>query len=259
MNLNFISVSFLDFVDVFFVAFLMFQVYELIKKTVAINIFVGLFSIYLLWLLVKAMGMNLLSDILGQFIGLGMIALIIVFQQEVRRFLLLLGINYSSKRKFSLERLFSFNKKKTSDMQLKSVAKACRKMAFEKTGALIIMENKTDLSDFAETGNKLNADISIRLIENIFFKNSPLHDGGMIISGDKIDAASCILPISENTMIPAHMGLRHRAAIGITEITDAFVIIVSEETGTISYAKFGEITTNIKNKDLHKILEKEFD
>ena len=254
----FISIRFLDVIDIFLVAYLMYKVYNLIKGTVAINIFVGILSIYLMGLLMKALNMQLLGGVLGEFTGVGVIVIIIVFQQEVRRFLLLVGMQYFTKRTFSFEHLFSLHKKTIPNFYIKFIVKACHRMSVTKTGALIVMARKTDLNSFIESGDLINADISPRLMESIFFKNSPLHDGGMIIIGDRIEAARCILPVSENTFIPAHLGLRHRAALGISEATDAFVIIVSEETGAISYAQFGEITTKVKSIELKEVLEKEF-
>jgi len=227
----FITVRFLDLVDIFLVAFLMYQIYMLIRGTVAINIFVGIFSVYLLWLIVKALNMNLLSSILGQFIGVGVIALIIVFQQELRRFLLMIGTRYIFNRKFSFEQLFSYNHQAINKFNLNAIINACKRMSKSKTGALIVIATKSELSTYVQTGDIINADISNRLLESIFFKNNPLHDGAVVIVGNKIKAARCVLPLSNRTDLPADLGLRHRASIGLTEITDAIVIAVSEESG----------------------------
>ncbi len=257
--MTFLDIRFLDILDIFLVAWLMYQLFMFIKGTVAINIFVGIFSIYLVWLLVKALKMQLLGSILGQVMGVGMVALIIVFQQELRRFFLLVGTRYFTNRNFSLERIFSpFGKTKSENMNIPAIVTACRHMAMTKTGALIVIQKNSDLSIYSETGEFLNAEISSRTIEAIFFKNAPLHDGAMIVKDDRILAASCVLPISDDKTLPKHLGMRHRAALGIAENTDSFVIIVSEETGYISYAQYGKVNTNITPGELTKMLEEQF-
>jgi len=229
----------------------------LIRGTVAINIFLGIFILYLFWLIVKALNMELLGSILGQIIGVGVIALIIVFQQEIRRFLLLIGTRYFSKNQFTLERLlFLKGKKVDSPVNIEGIIRACRNMAENKVGALIVITQNSNLQLYAETGDIINAETSSRLIENIFFRNSPLHDGAMIIKNNLIYAVRCILPLTEKTDIPAFYGLRHRAALGISEITDALVIVVSEETGKISFVKEGEIQEDINLQKLRDFLEK---
>ncbi len=254
----FISIRFLDILDILLVAFLLYQIYNLIRGTTAINIFIGIFLLYLLWLLVKAFNMSLLSSILGQVIGVGVIALIIVFQQEIRRFLLIISTRYITNRKFSFDKIFSFGEKEPSTLKIDAIVSACSNMSAFKTGALIAISKKSDLLSFIRTGDILNADTSSRLLESIFFKNSPLHDGAVIIKKDKIAAARCILPTTDRVDIPAKYGMRHRAALGIAEKTDAVVIIVSEETGAISFAKYENIETNIGPNRLRQILEKEF-
>ncbi len=257
--MSFISIGILDIIDIFLVAYLLYQAYLLIKGTVAINIFIGIFSVYLIWLLVIALNMQLLSSILGQFMGVGVIALIIVFQQEIRNFLILIGTKYFSNKNFSLERLFAiFIKKITPKIKIDSIVKACKNMAESKTGALIVIARDSKLYSYAESGDILNANTSSRLIETIFAKNTPLHDGAVIIISEKVNAARCVLPISRDQSLPKNLGLRHRAALGISEITDAFVVVVSEETGHISCAQTGRITTNISVKELKRLLEKEF-
>jgi len=220
---------------------------------VAIRIFIAIFSIYVFWLLVKAMKMELLSSILGQVIGVGVIALIIVFQQEIRKFLLLLGNRYFNRDKSKLSKIFQLNGSTNKDV-INIVVNACFDMGQEKTGALIVFEKSADLKIFAETGTVLDALVSERVIKSIFFKNSPLHDGAMIISNGKIHSAGCVLPLSDNPIIPKKYGLRHRAAVGISEITDSIVIVVSEENGNISYVNNGILqTVKTKNK-LTKLL-----
>ena len=254
----FITIRFLDLLDILLVAFLLYQIYNLIRGTTAINIFIGIFTLYLLWLLVKALNMNLLSSILGQVIGVGVIALIIVFQQEVRRFLLIISTRYIRNRKFSLEKLFSFGEKEVVEVKIDSIVSACSNMSAFKTGALIAISKRSDLMSFIRTGDVINADTSSRLLESIFFKNSPLHDGAVIIKKDKIAAARCVLPATDRIDLPPQFGMRHRAALGIAEKTDAVVILVSEETGAISFAKEEDIETNIGPNRLRQILEKEF-
>jgi len=255
MNL-FITIRFLDILDIFSVAFLLYQLYLLIKGTVAFNIFIGLFVVYLFWLLIRALNMELLDTLMGQFLGVGVLALIVVFQQEIRRFLLLIGSNNQINKLFGMEKLFAFDKMKAaSNQQLKMLVKACENMARTKTGALIVIAQKSELREFVKTGDKINARISDALLETIFFKNTPLHDGAVIIIGNRIVAARCILPVSEKRDMDPNLGLRHRAAVGITEETDAVSIIVSEEKGKISLARAGHIHVNISLAELTKILE----
>jgi len=255
----FISIRFLDILDILLVAFLLYQIYNLIRGTTAINIFIGIFSLYLLWLIVKALSMDLLSSILGQVIGVGVIALIIVFQQEIRRFLLIISTRYITSRRFKFEKFFSFGEKEESIVKINSIVNACSNMSAFKTGALIAISKKSDLLSFIRTGDRINADTSSRLLESIFFKNSPLHDGAVIIKDDKIAAARCILPTTDRVDIPAKFGMRHRAALGIAEKTDAVVIIVSEETGAISLAIEENIEQNIGPNRLRQILQREFE
>ena len=257
MSPAFITIRILDIIDILLVAVLLYQVYRLIKGTVAINIFAGIFAVYLFWLVVKALNMELLSSILGQVIGVGVIALIIVFQQEIRRFLLIIGTRYLSRSSFTLENLFSLNIKASTSVKVDDIVRACEKMAGSKTGALIVIARKSELSTIAEGGDILNAETTSRLLESIFFKNSPLHDGAVIIIGDRIHAARCVLPTSENIYLPAKFGTRHRAALGVTEKTDALVIVVSEESGAISVAKSGEIRLALKPGELKEFLESE--
>jgi len=253
----FITLRILDIIDILLVAVLLYQVYRLIKGTVAINIFIAVFAVYLLWLVVKALNMELIGSILGQVIGVGVIALIIVFQQEIRRFLMIIGTRYLSRRNFTLESLFSVNLKTISNINVEAIVTACENLSASKTGALIVIARKSELSTITEGGDILNAETSSRLLESIFFGNNPLHDGAVIIIGEKIHAARCVLPISENIYLPANFGTRHRAALGMAEKTDALVIVVSEETGEISVCKTGEITTGLTSAELREFLKKE--
>lgn len=252
---SFISLRWLDVVDIILVAYLLYQIYMLIKGTVAINIFIGIFSIYLLWLVVKALNMQLLGSILEQVISVGVIALIILFQQEIRRFLLMLGSRYLSQ---SLEKVLNLNIAEAPNVKIKQIARACSHLSDHKVGALIVIARKSSLSLYSETGDLLSAETSSRLLESIFNKNSPLHDGAVIIYNDKIHAARCILPVSENIDLPAHFGLRHRAALGVTEHTDAIAIIISEETGSISIADAGRLEHELSRETLTQFLEREF-
>jgi len=248
--LTFITIRFLDILDIILVAILLYQLYRLIKGTVAFNIVIGMFSLYLLWLVVRALNMELLGSIMGQFIGVGVLALIVVFHPEIRKFLVFIGTNYNVNRVLSLDKLFGASKEKTiNNQQINNLVEACVSMGKTKTGALIVLAGNSELNDQIATGEKLNAKISSSLIRTIFFKNSPLHDGAVIVS-----AAGCILPLTQKELDKA-LGLRHRAAVGITESTDATCIIVSEERGSISFAKKGEIKRRISKEVLTTLLE----
>jgi diadenylate cyclase len=251
----FIHIRFLDLIDIFLVAIIFYQIYRLVKGTVAFNIFMGIFIIFAVWLLVRALKMELLGSILGQLFGVGTIAIIIVFQQEVRRFLLMLGSRYRANKRFSLENLFSSQFKFASESSLHSIVDACRQMSLNRTGALIVLARESELIEYIETGEVIDADISTELLKSIFFKNAPLHDGAVIIRLNRIKAARCILPVSQNLEISPVLGLRHRAAVGITEQTDAYVIVVSEETGRISIASNGKLKEAIPPDELFKMLE----
>jgi uncharacterized protein (TIGR00159 family) len=255
---GFITLRWLDVVDVLMVALLLYQLYSLIKGTGTINIFIGIIAIYLIYLLVKAFEMELLSEILGQFISVGMIALIIVFQQEIRQFLLVLGspnfLKKGSKNFLNLK----WQMNQLEGLDIEPIVSACENMAISYTGALIVITRKNELRRYIESGELINATMSKQLIENIFFKNSPLHDGAVIISANRIKAARCVLPISERADIPSYVGLRHRAAMGIAEESDALCIIVSEQRGEISVADGNNLMINIKPHKLRELLIKEF-
>ena len=241
--LDFIKIELIDIIDIFLVAVLIYQAYKLIRGTAALNIFTGIIVIYFLWFVVKALRMDLLSAILGQVMGVGVLALIILFQQEIRRFLLRMGTRYmDSSHKLRLVNIFFGSQGKSiSGEALNEITQACRRMSESKTGALIVLAKSSSLEFVIESGDRLDAKISRRLIENIFFKNAPMHDGAIVIAGDKIVAARCTLPITENPHLPASYGMRHRAAAGITEHSDANVVVVSEETGHVSFVSNGEI------------------
>ncbi|MDE0598575.1 MAG: diadenylate cyclase [Dokdonia donghaensis] len=246
----------LDGIDILLVAILMFYLYRLVKGTVAINIFIGIVVIYLIWQLTVLLKMEMLSTILGQFIGVGMFALIVVFQQEIRKFLLLIGSTNLTKG--GLFKNFNFSKKEgTLALDLNAVLTACENMAASKTGALIIIRRDTSLEFVKDTGDRMEIEVNRPIIESVFYKNSTLHDGAMIIEENKITATRVILPVTQERDIPLRFGLRHRAAVGITEKTDALAVVVSEESGAISYIKDGEFVLYKTIDDLRILLETE--
>lgn len=257
MILDFITIRFLDILDILLVAFLMYQIYLLIRGTVAMNIFIGILVVVVFWGLVSLLKMELLGSILSKLFSVGVIALIILFQQELRRFLILLGTRYFPNKSFSMDSLLHLNVDQGHKLKFRSIYKACINMAEKKIGALIVIKRKSALDIYAQTGTIINADTSSRLLENIFFKNSPLHDGAVIIDKNLIYAASSVLPVSENANLSPDIGLRHRAAVGLTENTDSLVIIVSEETGNISISEHGRIISHINPQKLLQILENE--
>ena len=249
----FIQVRVFDIIDIILVALLFFWFYRILKGTSAISIFLGIVAIFLIWQVVKALQMELLSSILGAFVSVGFIALIIIFQPEIRRFLFTIGAQAQESK---LSRRFKFLRVSgNAGLDVDAITKACQNMSDINQGALILIARKNNLDDISSTGVLVNADISHSLIENIFFKNSPLHDGAMIIRNNRITAARCILPVTQKTNIPGHYGLRHRAAIGVTEVNDCIAIVVSEETGTISMVTGGEIQT-VKSSELKEMIEK---
>jgi diadenylate cyclase len=254
----FLQLRFLDILDIFLVAILMYQIYMLVRRTVALNIILGIILIYFFWGLVKILRMELLSAIIGQVIGVGVIALIIVFQLEIRRFLIMIGTRYISKNRLRLAGMFRMDLNPRPVLRINSIIKAVINLSNSKTGALIVIKRKSTLEMYAQAGDILEANISSRLIISIFNKNSPLHDGAIIIDKDKIFAARVVLPVTDNPDLPPDYGLRHRAALGISEVTDALVIVVSEENGKISIAENNEIRRGISSRDLMERLEQEF-
>jgi uncharacterized protein (TIGR00159 family) len=253
---GFIHVRIIDVIDILLVAFLMYQIYMLIRGTIATYIFVTIITFYVVWLLVKD-NMLLLGGILGQVIGVGAIAIIVVFQQELRRFLILFSSRYLPKTGMTIDNFFSKLGSGLPVVNINGISKACVNMSKDRVGALIVLQRNSMLDSFVSTGDVIDAKITSRLLESIFIKNSPLHDGAVIIHHDKIRAAGCILPVSDNYELPEHLGLRHRAGVGLTEQTDAFVIIISEQSGTISLAEAGKLRT-VDIKALHGKLEEEF-
>lgn len=255
-NIGFLEIRFLDIIDILLVGLLLFQLYRLVKGSLAFNILIGLLLVYLASLVVSSFDMQLLSGILGGFVGVGLIAVLIVFQPEIRRFLLYLGRG-SRFGSDSFWKRLSVRKWKISayqELQIKEVSKALEHLSKTKTGAIIVYAVTSKLQYFANTGTILNAKISSNLVESIFFKNNPLHDGAVIISDNQILAAGCVLPLTENPDIPSKLGLRHRAAVGITEHSDALVLVVSEETGLLSYAREGHLYENQSIEDIQGVI-----
>jgi len=249
------QITILDIIDIFLVAIIFFQIYRIIRGTAAFTIFIAIFFIYLFWIIVKALNMELISALLGQVIGVGVLALIIVFQQEVRRFLLVLGNRYITGRRFSLSRFFSAVGNDTgSPKEAEEIVRACEKMASKNSGALIVIGRKSSLDLYSDGGEIIQSKIGAELLETIFFKNTPLHDGAVLIEGHKILAARCPLPTTERVDIDPRFGMRHRAAIGMSEHSDALIIVISEETGFISVVEEGEIRENITPNELRNIL-----
>jgi uncharacterized protein (TIGR00159 family) len=261
-NIDFITFRLLDLIDILLVAILIYVVFKILRGSIAFNIFIGMISIYILWFAVKAMNMRLLSTILGQFIGVGVIALLIVFQQEIRRFLLLIGQNRMVLNSISgWKQILPWNWNQTTpeELNFKELAEACKWMSKTLTGGTIVLARASELRFFTTTGIVLDADMSSKLLQSIFTKKSPLHDGAVIVSRQRIKAASCILPVSERTDLPSYFGLRHRSAMGIAEQTDAMVIVISEETGRISVASGMNISSDLsREEDLEQRLKEEY-
>jgi len=257
---DFVDISFIDVLDILMVGLLVYWLIRAVRGTSAVNIFIGILLIYVVWIVSRAVGMKLLSFILGQILGVGVVALLVIFQPEIRRFLLRITSSTTAARKGVFNKLFRQAAQSAGmrPIDLEELTAACRKMSETKTGALIVIRHGSSLNEFIDTGDEIDARINRRLIENIFFKNTPLHDGAMIISTDHIIAARCTLPITARQDIPAHYGMRHRAAIGISEVSDASVIVVSEETGDISFVQDGIIKTMGSITELRLAIENSY-
>ncbi|MDT0557017.1 diadenylate cyclase CdaA [Ichthyenterobacterium sp. W332] len=252
-NFNFLDFQVIDFIDVFLVAILMYYVYKLIRGTVAVNIFIGILVIYGVWWITDLLDMHMLNRIFDGFIKVGIIALIVVFQPEIRKFLLMVGSTNIGNRSGFFKRFNFVNKVVETETDVDAIIAACMKMGITNTGALMVLERNNNLDFLTGTGDETNMNVSQAIIESIFFKNSPLHDGAVIIDNNTIKATRVILPVNNEKNIPQRFGLRHRAAIGITEKTDALAIVVSEETGQTSYIKNGEFELY---KDTTELIEK---
>lgn len=249
------SIKLVDVIDLLLVALLLFELYRWLKGTAAMRIVWLVVAVFCVWKLTVLCHLSLLSTILGKIISVGLIALIVIFQPEARKFLLYLGNNKFLK--IIGGKFHKRFKQKDFNEEINSIVRACRRMSAAKTGALIILARETPLQDYIETGERLDAMVSRDLIENIFFKNAPLHDGAMIIKNNRIVAARCILPVSKREDLPTDLGLRHRSAIGGTSMTDAIAIVVSEQTGQISLCKEGNIVRDVSPLVLEQMLKEE--
>jgi len=249
----FIEFGIKDIIDIFLVAVMLYYIYKVMRASGSLNIFFGIFIFVVLWIIVsQVLEMRLLGSIANKFVNVGTLALIILFQDEIRKFLFSLG----SQHKASKFIKFLIGHKEDKHNEFLPIVMACLNMSKQKMGALIVIEHDYPLEEIVNTGDVINANINQRLIENIFFKNSPLHDGAMIISHNRIKAAGCILPVSHNLDIPKELGLRHRAAMGVSQETDALAIIVSEETGAISVAEQGTFHLRLSAEELESMLTK---
>lgn len=254
-QLFFLEITWVDLVDVGLVAILLYQVYKMIRGSLAVNIFLGILALYLIYLVVRAAQMELLATILGQFMGVGVLAMIVLFQPELRKFLLVIGRSTELNRDF-FKSLASWRNRYHDDFDIHEVTEAVKTLKASHTGALIVFSRDADLKSYVETGDPLDAEVSRRLILSIFNKNSPLHDGAIIIYKGRIKAARCVLPISENDHLPPHFGLRHRSALGMSENTDTLIIAISEETGRLILARNGKYLRSLKLRQVEqKVME----
>ena len=250
-NIGFLEIGWGDVIDIILVSILLYQVYKLMRGSVAVKIFLGFLSLYLLYLVVKALQMELLTNILGEFMGVGFLAAIILFQQEIRKFLLLIGRTTAFNDDIFKGLPWRKNAK-TSDINITPIIEASKSLSATNMGALIVLSKGSELKFYVESGDLIDAVISKRLLTSIFNKYSPLHDGAVIIHNKRISAARCILPVTERENLPAQFGLRHRAAIGMSEVTDTLIVVVSEETGKISAVRNGFIYHNLSPLELRK-------
>jgi diadenylate cyclase len=254
-KIGFLEVSWVDFVDITLVSILLFQVYKLIRGSIAVNIFLGILSLYLVYLIVHAAQMELLATILGQFMNVGVLAMIILFQPEIRKFLLVIGRG-TEFRENIFKAVSNWRNSYHDSFDVNQTIEAIKTLKATKTGALIVFSRDTELKFYAETGDALDAEVNKRLLITIFNKYGPLHDGAVIIYKGKIKAARCVLPVSENDHLPPHFGLRHRAAVGMSENTDTLVVAISEESGRLILARNGKYLRALKLKQVEqKILE----
>lgn len=254
-KIGFLEVSWVDFIDIALVSVLLYQVYKLIRGSIAMNIFLGILALYLVYLIVRAAQMELLATILGQFMGVGVLAMIILFQPEIRKFLLVIGRG-TEFRENIFKTISNWRNEYHDDFDVNEVLEAAKTLKATKTGALIVFSRDSEMKFYAQTGDALDATVNKRLLLSIFNKNSPLHDGAVIIYKGRIKAARCVLPVTENDNLPAHYGLRHRAAVGMSENTDTLVLAISEETGRLIVARNGKYLRLIKLKHVErKILD----
>ena len=254
-KIGFLEVRLIDLIDILLVAILLYQVYKLLKGSVAVRVLLGFLSLYLIYLIVRAAQMDMIAGILGQFMGVGVLAAIILFSQEIRKFLLILG-KTTFRQDGLWQSIMIWRKKDPGDrLNFSPVIEAAKALSASNTGALMVFSRNSELKFYADSGDLLEAFISKRLLISIFNKYSPLHDGAVIIYRNKIKAARCILPVSERD-IPAHFGMRHRAALGMSEATDSLTLIISEETGQMSLAQNGKVDTNLAAPEVRKRLNR---
>ncbi len=253
IDIGFIHFTFTDVLDILMVTAVIYVIFQWIKGSGAANIFIAIISLLLLRFLVDALNMKMMSALLGKLIDVGTIALVVIFQPEIRHFLFNIGRKAFSGRNSVIGKFFYKDRHNLSAASIDELVQACFEMGEQKVGALIVIPNQASLEDIISTGDRVDAHISKRLIENIFFKNSPLHDGAMIINNDRIVAARCTLPITDRANIPARFGMRHKAAIGVSEHYDVSVIVVSEQTGGISFVADG-VLKPVKNVNTLKLL-----
>lgn len=260
LKIGFLPIRIWDVFDVLIVGYLLYHLYKLLRGSIAFNIFIGVVMLSVAWWLVDTLEMNLLKVVLGQFVSVGVIVLIIIFQPEVRRFLLMLGNTTLRQQSNFLRRLLDQNVEGLDErkLQIKAVRDAIKRMSRYRTGALIVLADQTGLEAISSSGVMVDARISQPLVESIFHKESPLHDGAMLISKGKILAASCILPVSDNPNLPRNAGLRHRAGVGVTEVSDVAVFIVSEEDGSVSFAFKGVLEGNLEDDRLAALLDRHY-
>ena len=254
-KIGFLEVSWVDFIDIALVSVLLYQVYKLIRGSIAVNIFLGILALYLVYLIVLAAQMELLSKILGQFMGVGVLAMIILFQPEIRKFLLVIGRS-TEFRENIFKAVSNWRHQYHDDFDINQILEAIKTLKATRTGALVVFSRDVELKFYAETGDPVDSAVNKRLLISIFNKHSPLHDGAVIIYKGRIKAARCVLPVSENDHLPAHFGLRHRAAVGMSENTDTLVLAISEETGRLILARNGKFLKALKLKQVeHRILD----
>ncbi len=244
-----------DLIDILIVAWILYYLYRSSQKSGTLVLYQGIMSVLLIWLVVsQVLQMKLLGAIMDSVVSVGVIALVILMQNDIRTFLVRLG---SRRRWTTLIKMFGTKTDEVEDLQwLDAIILACRNMGAHKVGALICIEKSDSLQQYIETGDAIDARVSTLLIEQIFYKNTPLHDGAVVVSKGRIAAAACILPVSHNTRLPKDVGLRHRSGLGLSELTDANVVIVSEETGEISLASHGKMHRNLTINALQKLLLK---
>lgn len=259
---DFLQIKIVDILDILLLGIIIYLAFRWLRGSSAMSIFVAIVSLYIIRVIVGAFDMRLMTAILDMVLDVGVLAIIVIFQPEIRKFLIKLGNRYmnNAQGRAIIDKITGKRSKQnmSASEEVNNITEACRRMSEEKTGALIVIAHKNPLEEIISTGDRIDSGIHRRLIMNLFFKNSPLHDGAIVISGDRIVAARCTLPITEKTNIPANYGMRHKAAIGVTEESDADAIVVSEETGKISFVKNGAVTPIQNINELKLLLNTSF-